>query len=732
VEDNRCSCGEPDCGSSGKHPLTAQGVKDASTDPDQIGKWWNNWPSANIALAMGQPSGLLALDIDPRHDGNENLFELEKLNGELPKTLTSFTGGGGSHLLFEYVSGIRNQAGKIAPGIDMKTDGGYIVAPPSMHRSGISYRWADGLRPGEIDPAHLPQRWIDLLIAASGAAVSAPMDLLDAGAIPQGQRNDHLMSLAGSMRKRGLTAEELYPALTAVNDRRCKPPLEQREVWRIAQSAGRYPTGSIVPIRATTEVNGAGFQARQWPDPLDPAAFYGVAGDFVKLVEPHSEADPAALLVQFLVEFGNVIGRSAHFRVESDQHFMNLFAVLVGTTSKGRKGTSEGNVKRVIQAVDSEWAKERVKSGLASGEGLIWQVRDPVESREPVKEKGRVIDYQVVITDDGEKDKRLLIVEPEFARVLQVCEREANTLSAVIRQAWDRGDLNTLTKNNAVKATGAHISIIGHITSDELRRLLTDTAAANGFANRFLWVAVRRSKLLPEGGELSSVDFGPFLRDLAEARVFAAKANRLQRNEESRIIWFQQYRELSEGKPGMLGAVTSRAEAQVMRLACLYAVLDCSEIITASHLHAALALWRYCEDSAAFVFGDALGDSVADEILRALRTRNTGMTRLEIRDHFQRHKSSQEIARALNLLIENGLARFQKEDSGGRPIERWFALTLSRAVSDRSAESSSSNLLDNAQNAHTALNVNATLHELGQINQVRPGGGEHESTKYPD
>src|SRR5262249_55631690 len=256
---------------------------------------------------------------------------------------------------------------------------------------------------------------------------------------------------------------------------------------------------------------------------------------------PHSEADPAALLIQFIVQFGNVIGRGAHFSVGADKHFSNLFAVLVGTTSKGRKGTSEGIVRSILEAADPLWVKDRIMNGLSSGEGLIWQVRDPIETQEPIRDKGTIRGYQSVISDSGVDDKRLLIVEPEFASVLQVCEREANTLSAVIRQAWDRGDLRTLTKRNVAKATGAHISIVGHITREELRRFLTDTAAVNGFANRFLWVCVQRSKFLPDGGELSKVDFSSFRRDLAEAVNFGRKAGDMMRDGEAREIWHAVY-----------------------------------------------------------------------------------------------------------------------------------------------------------------------------------------------
>jgi hypothetical protein len=308
-----------------------------------------------------------------------------------------------------------------------------------------------------------------------------------------------------------------------------------------------------------------------WPDELKPEAYYGVLGELVRMIEPHSKADPAALLAQLLVGFGNLAGRHAYFMAEADRHFMNLFAVIVGQTAKGRKGTSFGQVLRVFAALDAAWSDARIMSGLASGEGLIWAVRDEIREFVRVREEGCVL-YKEVVSDEGEKDKRLLVAEPEFGRVLQVSERESNTLSAIIRQCWDTGNLRILTKKQAARATEAHISIIGHITKDELRRLLTDTAAGNGFANRFLWICARRSKLLPDGGTLHTMDFEPMIRRLHPAADFASKVGELRRDKQARAIWHSVYPSLSEGKPGLLGAVTSRAEAQTMRLACLYAL----------------------------------------------------------------------------------------------------------------------------------------------------------------
>jgi hypothetical protein len=152
---------------------------------------------------------------------------------------------------------------------------------------------------------------------------------------------------------------------------------------------------------------------------------------------------------------------------------------LVGQSSKARKGTSFGRVKQVVMVADRTWFEERTKGGLSSGEGLINEVRDPVEKYESEEQTFRVV-------DPGISDKRLMVTEPELAGVLSTLERHGNILSMIIRRAWDGDKLATMTKSSPLKATDAHISIIGHITQDESRARLTRTDMANGFANRFL------------------------------------------------------------------------------------------------------------------------------------------------------------------------------------------------------------------------------------------------------
>src|SRR5262249_37552958 len=163
-------------------------------------------------------------------------------------------------------------------------------------------------------------------------------------------------------------------------------------------------------------------------------------GELAKMIEPETEADPAAILMHTLVMFGSVIGRTPHFCVGRDRHHLNLFAGIVGDTAKSRKGVSRGQAQSMFEVIDPDWSQGCITAGLSSGEGLIWCVRDKIEKSRPVIEKGRVTGYETVIEDPGIADKRLLVIQTEFSSVLKVMRREGNTLSETIRDAWDGRD----------------------------------------------------------------------------------------------------------------------------------------------------------------------------------------------------------------------------------------------------------------------------------------------------
>jgi hypothetical protein len=211
---------------------------------------------------------------------------------------------------------------------------------------------------------------------------------------------------------------------------------------------------------------------------------------------------------------------------------------------------------------------------------------------------------------------------------------------------------------------------MGHITKDELLRHLDATEMANGFANRFLWVCAKRSKILPDGGNLRDSDFNSVITQVRSALEFAHKGHVLQWDAEARALWHEVYPGLSEGLPGMLGAITGRAEAQVVRLSVAYALLDRSEKIQVEHLKAGLACWKYCFASAKYIFGDSLGDPLADEVLRLVRQSSNGVTRTELSNYFGRHQSSERLSGVITNLMTLGLVRVTSESTGGRPVER--------------------------------------------------------------
>jgi hypothetical protein len=391
-----------------------------------------------------------------------------------------------------------------------------------------------------------------------------------------------------------------------------------------------------------------------WPEPPAADAFHGLVGQIVNRIAPHTEADPVAILAQLLVCCGALIGRGAHFQVEATLHHPNEFLVLVGDSAKARKGSSFDHVARLLGQADPAFPS-RLTTGLSSGEGLIWAVRDPQGP------------------DSGALDKRLLVVEPEFASVLKSTGRELSTLSPTLRSAWDGRPLALLTRTAPARATAAHISIIGHITQTELRRHTTTIEIANGFLNRFVLAAVRRVRLLPEGGDPDPLKGSGLARYLTGVLKHAQTARQLTLDPNARELWWQLYPQLTQPAEGLVGHLTARAETHTIRLALIYALLDGQRRIRPDHLRAALALWDYAARSAGWALGQATGDPLAEQIHDALVRSPDGLTRTQIRDLCQRNLPAQRIDHALATLAAAGRAQRQQALTAGRPAELWTA-----------------------------------------------------------
>jgi hypothetical protein len=675
--DGCCTCGNKLCRSPAKHPLTPNGFKDASTDPGIIRRWLDDTEGkANLGIATG--NGLLVVDVDPKSGGMASLEDWEERFGKLPMTPTVRTGSGGKHFYFQYPRqlSLGNRVA-VVPGIDTRANDGYAVAPPSLHANGERYVWeiAD-----DMPLAVVPSWLLDILTHAAGPpdgtalAASASMvlrvqpaaDLADAPGVPEGRRHSWLCQLVGAHLARGEKAGAVV-ARALEWAARCEPPLDEAEVHRTVSSLAKKHATAQAVSGGEEDLDALPLpQAAPWPV-LDEAALYGLTGDAVHLLAPQTEADPVAILVSILVCVGNYLGRKIGFRVEGDRHYPNLFACLVGESSRSRKGTSLGRTLALWHP-DDAWRSKCIANGLSSGEGLKHAVRDKLEANEPIREKGRIVSYQAVIKDQGVKDKRLLVVESEFAQALRVAQREGNTLSPVVRQAWDTGTLRTLTRNDPTVATDAHISILGHITRQELAQDLSVTDCMNGFANRFNWVLVKRSKFLPDGGE--EVDLTPLQARLRQ--ILEHTSGDMARSPAARDLWHQLYPVLTADRPGLWGKVTSRGEAQTLRLSMVYAALDGRTVIDVPHLQAAFAVWQYAEASARLIFSEQETLPPLERLLLAKIEAAPGINRKQLHKALGGHVTAQAMVQALGKLADRQMIRTKQVATGGRPSECWW------------------------------------------------------------
>jgi hypothetical protein len=237
-----CSCGRADCASPAKHPRTLHGLKDATCDAGTIRKWWRRWPDANIGIVTGPESGILVLDVDGKL-GEQSLIDFERRGVHLPDTHTVRTGGGGQHLYFVWPEGadVRNSASRIAPGLDIRGQGGYVVAPPSLHSSGARYE----INESAIAPAPCPEWLLSHIQATQGAQTGQSSPRAGAVAnepIGRGHRTPLLFSLAGKLRTEGVSQGGILAALRGLNAT-FAPPHDEKKLLQIARGVERYPAG---------------------------------------------------------------------------------------------------------------------------------------------------------------------------------------------------------------------------------------------------------------------------------------------------------------------------------------------------------------------------------------------------------------------------------------------------------------------------------------------------------
>ena len=490
---------------------------------------------------------------------------------------------------------------------------------------------------------------------------------------PEGSRNNALFNM-------GVFARLKYPdnwrAKVEEYNLRFMTPGSRAEVKGIIKSLEkkdyRYKC-SDVPLAPVCNKETCRFrefgigqlEENPFPKPvLSAEALTGLVGKFVRAATAESEADPAAVVATFMVCFGIEAGPSAYYEAGETKHPARLNVVIVGESSKARKGVSASLVKAIFTE-GFQGGAQTAPGPLSSGEGLINAVRDPQKTWVPTKKN---VEGYWQVTDPGVEDKRLFVLDEEFASGLNCTKREGNTLSPTIRGLYDDGNASPLTKSNKISTTGAHVGIVTHITKAELRKKMNETEALNGFGNRFLWIHSSRSKLVPLPKKIPQAIKNEFRREIMQSLQHAKQGGLFEFSPAAERLWKKEYPRLSMAHEGLSGCLINRGEAMVCRLALIYALIAKHHQIEEVDLRAALALWQYSVDSTYHIFGAAPEDNRKVRILAALKTHpaNT-MSKTEIAiEVFHKHITSRQLTLLLDEMVQEGLVTLVEEATSGR------------------------------------------------------------------
>jgi hypothetical protein len=661
---------------------------------EDVAGWQADLGPVNVALRL--PHGIVGIDVDD-YDGKPGADTMRagaERHGKLPPTWTSTSRDGVSGIrLFRVPDGstfpgsLHHPLRREQSGVELiQYHHRYAVVAPSVHPEGRAYRWVgpDG-RPGSIPTPdqlpELPAGWREhlaetcpcfagspLVVTSSGDAVAGALAKARSAFAPGASRHDTIeppvLALVGFRRRGSLRAaaalddlhREFVAAVTTPGAGAVRSLQEAEGEWDRMTTKGKAATaGAGYPAFDDATSPGAeplpepgAAEPATWPDPPGDAAYHGVLGDIAGAAAPYTEADPVGVLGTLLAMFGAACGGNRTLYQGSQQR-TNLSAVLVGATGfGGRKGTALDVARAVFRLAHPDLASLWLV-GVASGEAITGHLgrHDGQEGR-PLED-------------------RILIVEPEFGRLLTIMNREGSTLSAVLRNAWDGVPLGHARARDESLVARHHVTMLGHVTPVELRAKLTDTDAANGFANRLLFLAVRRSRLVPfpsAPDELVRAYVEPLHRAIVEARTPAE----MRFDEAACDRWEEFYAELAlTPRLGLAGAVTGRHEAQVARLALVYALADRSAAVGAVHLEAAIALADYARRSAVWALGDSTGNRHADVLRRMLADGEIGWKEAKLALGL---RTAADMAEVVAVLVDAGLAevaRVPRDGPGGRP-----------------------------------------------------------------
>ncbi len=540
-----CTCGNPECDNSiGKHPRTKNGHLEATKDLDQITRWWAKWPDANIGVRTGAESGIVVIDIDPRNDGDNSIEDMEKEIGKLPDTVVQQTGSGGRHLIFNHPGKeVKCSRSELGSGIDVKGDDGYIVVAPSSNANG-PYVWELSSNPLDVKIADLPQRLEQKLVENNDHQHQKPAALIPEK-IPEGERNGTLVSLAGTMRRRGCEASEILPSLIKMNQR-CQPPLDEAEVEKIAVSVSRYAPGENGdPSVSLVSAPGEGTGEIEWPVPqplpeelpevkefemaLLPEAFR----PWIEDISERMQCPPDFPAVASMVALGSVVGRQITIRPKREDDWQvvpNLWGAVVARSGllkspsmvdplrpvhklelDGRndhdRAVQEYEAQKLIAEAEKKHHQEEIKKAVKQGKDASEHAAAAVAAEDVAPARRRYIVNDTTVEKLGEimnpNPRGVLLFRDELTGFLKTMDREGHEADrAFYLQAWNGSGRFTYDRigRGTIDIEAVCVSILGGIQpgplSQYVRRAARGGADDDGLLQRFqliVWPNVSKS-----------------------------------------------------------------------------------------------------------------------------------------------------------------------------------------------------------------------------------------------
>lgn len=667
IKNGTCNCYQGNnCSSSGKHPVSKNGFKDGARDYAFI--TGTTWDESNIGLVTGEENRLVVLDIDLKNGGGETFNKFIANSPCFQNTLKVWTGkynGQRSfHFYFWLPEGVvvSSKTSKNL-GVDLKANGGYVIGPGSRHKSGVNY---------EIDKTGtlvIEQMSVDFYrylietvfnnsdntVTNSGKKMPyLKVANLLAERTAEGSRNSFLFSYACRLNAKKLATFEVNTILKSINQTHCNPPLAVAEVDNLLSSASRHQVELISTPKWSAE------------------SFSGLLADIAKEVTFETEIAPISVYAILIVLLGNYIGLRAKFKHVSSDLQTNLFLILIGLTKNGKKGAAQSAAEKVFKLVldeNDDWLK-CIKKGVKTAEAIVSCITDEQFGEEKNVKSNQ---YEKIIICEGVRDKRLMIVETEFSKVLREASKAGSQMSETYRQSYDGGALSMITKTSPRSTSNSHISTTGHITPSELVFVRRKEDDFNGFGNRFLHIYSTESDRpisfprMYEQWDLSIIN------KLKNIINWVNEDNDLDMkfSAAAKQVWEEFYIKhhnlrISE----MVDSLNARNDTHVLKIAMILAIADCSVEIDSVHLNRAIDLINYSRKTIEYVYhtDEEKADINISKICTFLYNNGGEAKRSEIsKKCFQKNKSSEDINELMTACIQKG--RIEVSQSG--KTETW-------------------------------------------------------------